>query len=166
MKKLYIGAFLVLSSFMSYGQSLNHTDEVSLTLTDIAELRFKPGETAITTYNFDSGEDYENSVRSADAAILQVRANTDWMVTVKAGSANFAYSGSEIPAPQMPSTVLRIRNNPDPRIVLNTTDSPIATGTAGPWDDNQINLRYIARPRFEYPAGTYTIPVIYTVTNQ
>lgn len=151
---------------MSFGQSETFSEEISLTLTEVAELRFKPGEAGVTTYNFDSGDDYENNVRADDAAVLQVRANTDWVVTVKAGTENFTYSGSESPAPEMPSTVLKVRNLPASRISLNTTGTQIANGSAGTWNANQINLRYIARPLFNYPAGTYTIPVIYTVTNQ
>lgn len=165
MKTLFTAFLVLFTSIVSYGQSISYNDQVAITIAQVAELRVKPGEAIVSEYVFDTGEKYENDIAVLNAVILQVRTNDDWILTVKSGSENFTYSGSEVPSPVMPASELKVKYQGNPRIPLSTTEVQVNTGTAGTWENNETNMRYIATPRFKYPAGTYTIPVVYTVSN-
>lgn len=150
-----------LTCIAGYGQSVTHT--IFCDIKNVAEIRFKPGALQVTEYDFTTADQLEKNIANNNGANIQVACNSDWKVNVKAGSANFNYTGT-LDDPNMPSTVLKIRNRPDQRIPLKDEDQQIASGTAGGFTDNEIQLRYIAVPKFEYPAGTYDIDVIYTVS--
>ncbi|SOE23430.1 hypothetical protein SAMN06298216_3819 [Spirosomataceae bacterium TFI 002] len=146
----------------AYSQDVTHT--ITCELTNIAEIRFKPGATNVTNYEFSTIDDYENNKASNNGANLQVACNKDWTVNVRAGSSTFSYVGTHTD-PSMPSTVLKVRNLPSSRISLTETDTQIATGAPGDFTSNEVKLRYIAVPGYDYPEGVYTIDVVYTLTN-
>ncbi|MBL7682932.1 MAG: hypothetical protein JNK00_06190, partial [Flavipsychrobacter sp.] len=118
--------------------------------------------------------DYANGVQSS-AQGLKVRSNKKFGVTVKTNATNFSYTGSTTPAPTMPvSGVLALK------VSANGTGGAIAgsfsgfvglTSTAANLLTNCNNggnqtfsVMYEATPGFAYPAGTYTVDVVYTAT--
>lgn len=157
-----LGFICLLGIGSAFSQNVTHT--ITCELQNIAEIRFKPGAPEVVNYEFSTIDHYENNVASNNGANLQVASNKDWIINVKAGSDKFTYAGPH-DDPNMPSTVLKIRNRPASRINLTDSDTEIAEGAPGGFTANEVQLRYIAVPGFNYPNGTYTIEVIYTLTN-
>ena len=92
-----------------------------------------------------------------------------------ANSTNFSYTGATSPAPTMPvASVLSTKvsaNSTGGSIgsgfsaykAITTSNQDIITGaTAG--GNNLFSVQYEAQPGFAYPAGTYTVDVVYTAT--
>ena len=170
---------MLCGAYVSNAQTASSTatQTVNLALSNAIELTFTGSGTATgtaVTIPFTSVNDYANGVESA-AQQLKVRSNKAFGVTVKANATNFTYTGSTTPAPVMPvATVL------DAKVSANTTGGTIAgtfasytdlTSSAqsmisnGTYGGNQLfSVMYKATPGFAYPAGTYTVDVVYTAT--
>lgn len=126
---------------------------------------------------FTTVNDYANGVESSPIEI-KVRSNKDFNVFAKTTSNNFSYSGSTSPAPNMKvNKVLSIKvveNNTGgnvPNAVNNKYKNLkkgdrkiINKGTAG--GNNTFKVQYMADPGYEFPAGTYTVDVVYTATQR
>lgn len=125
---------------------------------------------------FENVNDYANGVESAPIE-LRVRSNKKFNVWAKTNSNKFTYTGSTTPAPQMNVNKLKIKvvsNNTGgnvPNAVNNKYKNLrkgnrklINNGTPG--GDNTFAIQYKADPGYEYPAGTYSIDVIYTTTQK
>lgn len=129
------------------------------------------------TLAFNNVNDYANGVESGNVQ-LKVRSNKKFMVRVKTAASKFSYSGNATPAPQM-----KVQNNLFIKVVANNTGGTVPgavnnkykslkTGqrklidnaTAG--DNNTFSVQYKADPGFEFPAGTYSVDVIYTATQK
>jgi len=107
-----------------------------------------------------------------------VRSNKNFNVTVKASTAHFSVtSGSGAATTStMPAAVLDVKvsaNGTGGSIAgtyagytdLSTTASNIITN--GSYGGNQtFSVMYKAQPGFSYAAGTYSIDVVYTATQQ
>lgn len=127
--------------------------------------------------NFTNVNDYANGVESSPVQ-LKVRSNKDFNIFAKTTSNEFTYSGNTTPAPTMKvNKVLSIKvvsNNTGgnvPGAVNNKYKNLrkgnrklINKGTAG--GNNTFSVQYKADPGFEFPAGTYTVDVIYTATQR
>ena len=155
------------------------TQTVNLNLSNAIELTFTGSGTATgaaVNLAFNTVNDYANGVSSSNQE-LKVRSNKKFGVTVKTNNANFSYTGTTTPAPVMPvSGVL------DLRVPANGTGGTIASPfSATAYADlsataqnllsncnnggNQtFSIQYNATPGFAYPAGTYTVDVVYTAT--
>ncbi len=155
------------------------TQTVNLNLSNAIELTFTGSGTATgaaVNLAFNTVNDYANGVTSS-AQELKVRSNKKFGVTVKTNNANFSYTGSATPAPVMPvSGVLALK------VSANATGGAIASPfSASAYNDlsataanlitnannggNQtFSVMYEATPGFAYPAGTYTVDVVYTAT--
>ena len=166
-KTTLLVAALTCAALVVLGQNLP-THTTTLNISSVTELRIKPSTNPIEELNFENKDDLDGNVAQSNAIIMQVASNEDWIVNVRSETENFTYTGPINPEPVMPSSVLKIRwQKPGiPRINLSNTDTQIANGTPGYFDDNQVNLRYIAIPKFNYPEGSYTINVLYTVVPQ
>lgn len=181
MKKIItIAAALLSFGFAANAQSsANASQTVVLNLTDAIELSFtSTGTTTGSAVNlaFNTVSDYANGVQST-AQQLRVRSNKNFNVAVKSNATNFSYTGSTSPAPVMPvASVL------DVKVSANATGGSIANGfssykslttsnqniiTSGAAGGNNLfSVQYEAQPGFAYPAGTYTVDVVYTATQQ
>lgn len=110
-------------------------------------------------FTFDNTDSYSNDLINANASTFQVKSNRPWAVTVKTATANF--NGT---AATMPSSVLGVRLNGG------TNFDPLSTAavslTSGARGMASFNVDYKAAPGFNYEAGTYSISVIYTATQQ
>ncbi|MBE7172636.1 MAG: hypothetical protein INR73_18800, partial [Williamsia sp.] len=111
---------------------------------------------------FDDVAKYGSGLTNTNASTLQVKSNRPWAVTVKAAAATF--SGPAAPATQMPSTVLGVRLNGGSSFSsLSTTTASLTSGARG---TSSFNIDYNANPGYSYDAGTYSLSVVYTATQQ
>ncbi|MBN8669287.1 MAG: hypothetical protein J0L80_01260 [Chitinophagales bacterium] len=180
MKKVFAIAALSFVGIAAKAQvASTATQTVNLNLSNAIELTFTGSGTATgaaVNLAFNTVNDYANGVSSSNQE-LKVRSNKKFGVTVKTNNANFSYTGSTTPAPVMPvSGVL------DLRVPANATGGAIASPfSASSYADlsataqnlltncnnggNQtFSIQYNATPGFAYPAGTYTVDVVYTAT--
>lgn len=179
MKKVFAIAALAIVGISAKAQTVSSTatQTVNLALSNAIELTFTGSGTATgaaVTIPFTSVTDYANGVESA-AQQLKVRSNKAFGVTVKANAANFTYTGTTSPAPTMPvSGVLaaKVSTNGTGGTIAGTFGSYtsltssaqnlISNGTNG--GNQTFSVMYNATPGFAYPAGTYTVDVVYTAT--
>ena len=159
--------------------SASASQTTKLSLTDAVEIIFTGSGTntgGLVTLPFTTVDNYTNGVESG-AQDLRVRSNKNFSVTVNANAANFTYSGTTTPAPAMPvSGVLNLM------VSANGTGGTTASAftgyssltssvqnliTAGTRGGNQtFSVKYKGTPGFSYPAGDYSVNVVYTVTQQ
>ena len=155
------------------------TQTVNLNLSNAIELTFTGSGTATgaaVNLAFNTVNDYANGVQSS-AQELKVRSNKKFDVTVKTNNASFSYTGSTTPAPVMPvSGVLGLKvsaNGTGGTIagsfagytsLSSTAANLIANGLNG--GNQTFSVMYNATPGVTYPAGTYTVDVVYTATQQ
>ncbi len=130
----------------------------------------------VVNMDFARVNDYANGVESPVQEI-NIRTNKNFKIVVNTSAANFTYTGNISPPPLMPvSGVLELK------IAANTTNGKMEssfssssfhslTETAQPLLSNcssgsgqAFGVVYKATPGFVYPAGVYTIDVIYTAT--
>lgn len=168
MKKVILSFALALIATAGFSQAsdeFSHT--VTLTLTDVFEIEKTTASADDLTFSFSDGDAYENGVENTSAAELQVRSNKDWQVNVKADAASFTNATTANTA-SMPASVLSVKeNSATAYLTLSTTDQQIHTGSAGGFGTaNTFSVDYKADPGFSYPADTYTIDVVYTVSAQ
>jgi len=180
MKKIIIiAAALISLNTVANAQSANSSasQTVNLNLSDAIDITFTGSGTATgaaVNLAFNTVSDYANGVQSTSQQ-MKVRSNKNFKVSVKANSANFSYTGSTSPAPTMPvASVLSTKVSANSTggstgsgfgsyKAITTTNQDIITGaTAG--GNNLFSVQYEAQPGFAYPAGTYTVDVVYTAT--
>jgi hypothetical protein len=115
-----------------------------------------------TDFTFTNTSEYQNGLTNLNASSLQVKSNRPWAVTVASGSANF--NGPSAPSPAMPASVLGVRLNGGSSFgSLSTSDQSLTSGDRGV---SSFSVDYNANPGFSYDAGSYTISVVYTATQQ
>lgn len=161
MKQIVLfAAMIVAFSFANAQTSGTSNQTVSLTLKNAISLNITSA--TGTTLTFDVSDDYLNGIANSNASTFQVKSNRPWAVTVKAAAANF--SGPAGPSATMPASVLGVRLNGG------STYTPLSTNaasfTSGARGDNNFSVDYKATPGFAYDAGTYTLSVVYTATQQ
>jgi len=172
MKKIFLTLLLLPMLTSVFAQSANSaaTQTVQLAMNNAIELTILTG--ANPQMSFATVNDYANGVISAEQQ-LRVRSNKKFNVRVKARASRFSFAGTGAD-PKMPLTVLRLKVN------TNNTGGSISSGhtnftslstsgksmisNATPGGSNTFSVQYNATPGFTYPAGTYTMEVIYTAT--
>lgn len=162
-------------------QSASASQAVKLNLSNAIELTFvstgkdvgNDVELAFNTVN-----DYADGVESKPNTLL-VRSNKDFGITVKTASKAFSYVGKAEPAPVMPiKGILNLKvsdNNTSGEVASPFSEKEYASLYA---DEQKLivngkrggkqtfGVQYKATPGFEFPAGVYTVGVIYTATQQ
>ena len=161
MKKLtLIAAALFAITATKAQSSATASQTVTLTLQNSIDIAFTAA--TGTSFTFANTSDYQNGLTNASASSLQVKSNRPWAVTVGSASANF--SGPAAPSPSMPSSVLGVRLNGGSSFgALSTTAQSLTSGARG---TSSFSVDYNANPGFSYDAGTYTLSVVYTATQQ
>jgi hypothetical protein len=122
---------------------------------------------------FTTMDHYANGIVSSTQDFI-IKANKKYNITVKTSSNYFSYIGNTAD-PNMPvNNILKVKvvtNNTDGNVMnsfssfqnISTVEKDlIKNGRRG--SDNQFSIQYSAAPGFAYPAGTYTVDVIYTAT--
>ena len=126
---------------------------------------------------FDDINDFANGVNSSPYQI-RVRSNKRFRVQAKTSSSRFSYTGNTSPAPRMNvsnTLFLKVTNNNTGGSVANNFNNKFRTlsssnqtlvsnATAG--GTKTFNVEYRANPGYNFPAGNYTVNVIYTATQQ
>ncbi|MCB9046850.1 MAG: hypothetical protein H6550_12025 [Chitinophagales bacterium] len=184
MRKIITLTFLALSVSVSFAVAQNNelstaTQSAKLVMSNAIEITFNSnGNSEGETINmaFDNVNDYANGVESAPIQ-LKVRSNKKFNVWAKATSNKFSYSGSMSPAPQMNVNKLSIK------VVSNNTGGNVPNNVNGkykkmsksnrklinngtPGGNNTFSVQYKADPGFEFPAGTYSVDIVYTATQK
>ncbi|MBN9482009.1 MAG: hypothetical protein BGO70_15675 [Bacteroidetes bacterium 43-93] len=181
-KALILTTLIIISAHQLFAQTNSSaTQKVNLNLSDAIEITYygsgSGSGNGSVNLAFNTVNDYANGVVSWDEH-YKVRSNKNFKVSVKANAANFTYVGSASPTPVMPvSGVL------DLIVTSNTTGGSVASpftlntswaglssamqdlisnGSRG--GDQMFAVKYRATPGFNYPAGNYTIDVVYTAT--
>lgn len=154
--------------------------QANASATQVVTLKLEPviQISAVTQGNvkigFDNIGNYVNGVESGSQQ-FKVHSNKDYVVSVKTNASAFSYSGNAHPAPTMPVNnilFLAISNNNTGGNVANTfngytslSDSPkdllLNCKNGG---DKTFSVSYKANPGPQYPAGDYTVGVVYTAT--
>ena len=184
MKKIIAIAAFASLGFAANAQSSQNANSsasqtVKLALSNAIEITFTGTGNATgsdVTIPFTTVNDYANGVESA-AQELKVRSNKNFTVAVKTNATNFSYSGATSPAPTMPVNgvlgVMVSANSTGGAIGSNFSSSAYSTLqgtdqdliTNGSRGGNQkFSVKYKATPGFAYPAGTYSVDVVYTAT--
>ncbi len=163
MKKIFFSLFAASFSFGAFAQTstavtANTTQTVTLNLQNQIDISI--GTATGTSFTFSSPAHYTSGLSNTNASTFQVRSNRPWAVTVNAATATFNGPANN----SMPASKLSVRlagvgdYNP-----LSTT---AANFTAGARGTQTFNVDYNANPGFDYDAGTYTLGVVYTATQQ
>jgi hypothetical protein len=181
MKKVFAIAAMISASFAANAQNATSTatQTVNLNLSNAIELTFTGNNSATgaaVNLAFNTVNDYANGVTSSEQG-LKVRSNKNFAVTVKTNAAAFTYTGTTSPAPVMPvADVLGLMvsaNGTGGTIATpfsataytdlsSTAKNLISNGSRG--GNQTFGVKYEATPGFAYPAGTYTVDVVYTAT--
>ena len=134
--------------------------------------------TAMATPNVNIGFNTINQYvhgSESGAQEFKVHSNRDFVVNVRTSAPLFSYSGDAFPTPQMPV---------DDILFLSVGDNKTGGNIAGSYNsfsslsniprdlllncnnggDKSFTINYRANPGTNYPAGDYTVGVIYTAT--
>lgn len=161
MKKMFIAAIGILAINVAANAqaSNNASHNATLNLSNAIEISFTAGGSGVSLA-FSTADHYNDGVEALNAASIRIRSNKAYNVTVKAGAANFTSSS----ATTMPvSGVLAVKeSNQGSFLGLTASDQNLLTGQSR--GVNNFDVSYRATPGFSYDAGTYTVSVIYTAT--
>ncbi len=162
MKKLLTLAVILLAGFTAANAQSASTASQTVTLNLANAIDISITSATGTSFTFDDVTKYGSGLTNSNASTFQVKSNRPWAVTVKAAAANF--SGPATPATQMPASVLGVKLNSGSSFsALSTTAASLTSGARG---TNSFNVDYNATPGYSYDAGTYTLSVVYTATQQ
>lgn len=128
-----------------------------------------------TTLSFNSVNDFANGIESTPIQ-LKVQSNKRFIVRAKTNATRFTYSGATSPAPVMNVQnilFIKVSTNATGGSIPSAVNNKYATlkssnrnivnnGVAG--GNRTFAVQYKATPGFAYPAGTYTVDVVYTAT--
>lgn len=163
MKTLILSALaIVLASTTIQAQTTtdNVSQTVTLTLQNQIDISVVAGTATGTSFTFNTPASYASGLTNTSASQFQVRSNKAWAVTVAAATANF----SSTSATSMPSNKLGVKLSAGSSYSqLSTTAANLTSGTRG---SSTFTVDYNANPGFNYDAGTYTLSVVYTATQQ
>jgi hypothetical protein len=160
MKRLFLIGFVFLGCLASGNAQSVNNQTVTLTLQNAITLSISSA--TCTSFLFNDTDDYTNGITNTNASIFEVKSNRSWAVTVKSAAASF--TGPAAPAATMPASVLGVRlNGGSSFISLSTSTASLKTGSRG---ISSFNVDYNASPGFIYDAGTYSLSVVYTATQQ
>jgi hypothetical protein len=163
MKTAFLSALTIILFATANAQtvSANTSQTITLTLENQIDISLVSGTDNGTTFAFNTTNDYASGLTNSDASQFRVRSNRSWNVTVAAASANFTSSS----ATTMPANKLGVRlKGVTPFTQLATTGAELTSGSKG--GSNTFIVDYNANPGFDYDAGTYTLSVVYTATQQ
>lgn len=180
MKKSAIIALLIAATATAYGQNGNSTglQKTNLDLSNALEISFTSSNNVDIQFN--SLNDMLNGVETATHEV-KVRSNKKFKVSVKQASNIFNYAGNNLVG-----SLLQVSNVMKVQVVNNNTggDRPwlawlfgwqsfSAIGTpvtlltncdAG--DNRTFTVKYKATPGINFEAGTYTVDMVYTATQE
>lgn len=158
------------------GATASAAQSVELLLAPSIDIRFSgTGTNAGGTISmvFDDVSKFEDGVVSS-AQELEVRTNRTFKISVQTGASTFTYVGPASNAAMPVNNRLFLTltgNNTGGNIASGfdsykslsaTTQELLLNGERG--DERKFMVTYKAKPDFDYPAGAYTVDVLYTAT--
>ncbi len=159
MKKVIAILALVIAAASVNAQS-SSTASQTVTLTLQNSIAITVGTASGTSFTFNTTDQYRDGITNTSASTFNVKSNRPWNVTVSAATANF----NATTATPMPSSVLGVRLNGGTTFTqLSTSAASFAAGARG---NSDFTVDYNANPLYSYDAGTYTLSVVYTATQQ
>ena len=162
MKKIFTFTAVLFAAFSAAHAQSTSAASQTVTLNLQNAINISVSSATGTNFTFSDVAEYQSGLTNTNASTLQVKSNRPWAVTVKAAAATF--TGPAAPATQMPSTVLGVRLNGGSTFSnLSTTAAALTSGARG---TSSFNIDYNANPGFSYDAGTYSLSVVYTATQQ
>ena len=156
MKKIILSAAILIAGFSAANAQLTANQAVSLTLVNSISITLSA---ATSSFSFANTADFESGLTNNAAAMATVKSNRPWTVTVKAATANF--TGAVVTP--MPASVLGVRLAGGSFAPLTLAGATFTTGAKG---SSNFTVDYSATPGFIYDAGSYTLSVVYTATQQ
>lgn len=182
MKKI---TMLILSGLLYHtaatAQSSSASQSVSLVLSSAIDISYVATQNSAgnnTVMQFSNPNDYSNGVTSPEQG-LRVRSNNNFKVAVRCDAANFAYQGNNSNTMQnMPDNALLLKvtaNNTGGSVkapfstsgystLSNESQDLLVGGAEG--ENQTFAVQYKCTPGFNLPAGTYTMNVVYTATQE
>lgn len=113
---------------------------------------------------FEDTDDYETGVTVENAAELKVKSNKGWIVAVTCTATNFD-AVDEDNDTELLASALRVRKNGTNAYAAVTSGATVASGSKGGHTGNRVfTIDYNLNPGY-FAADTYTVPVVYTVSN-
>lgn len=180
LKIIFVIAFFCCASvttLQAQNSSASASQTIQLILYPTIDLKFTNTNTATgATVNmaFSNNAAYRSGVISGTQE-LQIRSNKNFKISVQADASNFAYSGNqnETTMPVNNTLFMAVTNNSTGGSVASAFNNSynslssssqelILNGHLG--DDQKMVLAYKAKPDMSYPAGVYSVGVIYTAT--
>ena len=162
MKEIITLAIILVAGFTAANAQSTSTTSQTVSLTLQNTINISVTSATGTSFLFDDVSEYQNGQTNTNASTFLVKSNRPWAVTVKAAAATF--TGPAAPAAQMPSTVLGVRLNGGSNFSsLSTTAASLTSGVRG---SSSFSIDYNANPGFNYDAGTYSLSIVYTATQQ
>ena len=161
MKKLILSIAIIFTAIISANAQTTATATQTVTL--VLKNTISINLTAATgnNFNFDNTDNYSNGVTNTNASTFEVKSNRPWAVTVNTATANFS---GPVTSAAMPASVLGVRlTGATAFAALSTTATQVTNGGRG---IASFNVDYKATPGYVYDAGTYTVSVVYTATQQ
>ncbi len=161
MKKILLAAIIACSGMAAHAQASSSVSQ-TVTLNLVNAINISITSATGTSFTFDDVNKYQNGLVNNNATTVQIKSNRPWTATVKTATASFSGPAG---SPAMPSTVLGIRQTGTNYgfAALSTNALNYGTSERGV---SSYSLDYSATPGFAYDAGTYTISVVFTATQQ
>lgn len=120
------------------------------------------------TITFTSLDDYANGRALVNYATCTLKSNLLWLVNVKANATYFTASGGG--STNMPANIISIRKSGTstyyPLSAVTAVNLATGSRTGGSPFYTTFNVDLKANPGYDYNGGTYSIGLIYTLTNQ
>lgn len=161
MKKFILSIAIVFTAIFANAQTSTATATQTVTLILKNCISINLTSATGNNFSFDNTDNYAAGITNDNASTFEVKSNRPWAVTVATATANF---NGPVASPVMPSTTLGVRLNGGSNFAsLTTTAAPVSNGGRG---IASFNVDYKATPGYTYDAGTYTISVVYTATQQ
>lgn len=160
MKNFFFTAAIILAGLASANaQTTTATAAQTVTLILKNSISINITSASGTSFSFDNANKYSTGLTNTSASTIQVASNLPWAVTVKTTTANF--SG---PSATMPASILGVRLTGGSAFTsLSASATALTSGARGV---DAFTVDYNANPGYDYDAGTYTISVVYTATQQ
>lgn len=163
MKKIILSTLAIAAFAYSQAQTTtaSASQTVTLNLQNQITIGVVNGTATGTAFTFANTANYASGLTNTAASQFQVQSNRPWAVTVASSTASFSSSAATV----MPSSVLGVRLNGQTTAFtpMSTTAAAFTNGSRG---SSNFTVDYNANPGFAYDAGTYTLSVVYTATQQ
>jgi hypothetical protein len=165
MRKLF---FIITFCFLSvhgFGQyTFSGSASGSITIGTVLNMSFINN---TGTVSFSGVSQYQSGQTISNCASVAVKSNIPWLISFASNATTFTATGGGASA-NMPASVLSLRVSGNSFISASTTSHTLATGNAGNTtvSGNSFNLDMNLNPSFGYNGGSYSLGIVYTLTNQ